>query len=378
MFKRLFPTEGGALRRWIQMRKEMFEHALIHQKNQASIESMSQNALTSYMRPLVVFNFCRINDRADARSADIGTNKGGWRISDDEVIGGFSRGTLELWKYGSESGRGLGVVGGPVKVEELKAEQEKDDRTEENSEMSMVENQNDDNTTAIDDDDGEQHFIRWSGNIDTRIGPKSRAKRSGFCAIRCPEFPFGGIPVGTKYNALEFNLRSDGRAYTLNLKTDSYFEDDLYQCMITVSPDDVREAQERLKQSQSRQEGRIESTTVSTDDDDEDVGKSLEDGFVSIVLPFKDFMLTSHGRLKHIQRNLDSVQLQHLGLTLMDQKNGPFQIDISRIRLVNYRDGQIMNDAVDDDDVIVDGDQQKVDAEVDRIENEVVSQGKHP
>ncbi len=75
-----------------------------------------------------------------------------------------------------------------------------------------------------------------------------------------------------------------------------------------------------------------------------------EKDFVSVVLPFTDFILTSHGRVKHYQRTLDGmIQLKHLGLTLMDQKDGPFQFDLARIRLVNYRDGEIIRDGEDDD-----------------------------
>ena len=76
------------------------------------------------------------------------------------------------------------------------------------------------------------------------------------------------------------------------------------------------------------------------------------DGFVSVVLPFQDFLLTSHGMVK-AQRTLDGgIKLQHLGLTLMDGKDGPFTFDISKIRLVNFNaeDGVIVNDYDIDDD----------------------------
>ena len=54
------------------------------------------------------------------------------------------------------------------------------------------------------------------------------------------------------------------------------------------------------------------------------------DGFVSIVLPFQDFLLASHGMVKAQQWTLDGgIQLQHLSFPLMDGKDGPvFRFDI--------------------------------------------------
>lgn len=301
IWKKILPPEGGgALRRLVRIRKEMFEHSLDKQ----SKSSFDKTSLP--LKPLTIIDFQRPDDAADARAVSIGSKQQGWRISDDEVIGGFSCATLTLWNEHSK------------KI----------------SSSSSTEN---------------LPFVRWTGNIDTRIGPKSRAKRSGFCAIRCPEFPLGGIPVGEKYNALEIKCRTDGRAYTFNLKIQSYFPDDLYQSLITVQPEEVLQEYKRQNQPLSVAVDRDSNSSSSTDSvsTTATTGTSAGGGFISVVLPFRDFVLTSYGRMKAQQRNLDGgIQIEHLGITLMDGKDGPFTFDLARIRLVNYSavEEKIMND----------------------------------
>lgn len=299
IWKKILPPEGGgALRRLVRIRKEMFEHSLDKQ----SKSSFDKTSLP--LKPLTIIDFQRPDDAADARAVSIGSKQQGWRISDDEVIGGFSRATLTLWNEHSK------------KI----------------SSSSSTEN---------------LPFVRWTGNIDTRIGPKSRAKRSGFCAIRCPEFPLGGIPVGEKYNALEIKCRTDGRAYTFNLKIQSYFPDDLYQSLITVQPEEVLQEYKRQNQPLSVAVDRDSNSSSSTDSVSTTATTSAASGFISVVLPFRDFVLTSYGRMKAQQRNLDGgIQIEHLGITLMDGKDGPFTFDLARIRLVNYSavEEKIMND----------------------------------
>lgn len=231
-------------------------------------ESKTSEAMENYrqrpMKPLSIYDFTRADDVADVRSVGFGSTKGGWRLSDDEVIGGFSRGNIQLIDRENQT-----------EDEQLQKQRR-------------------------------QPFIRWTGNIDTRIGPKSRAKRSGFCALRCPEFPFG-VPL-SNYNALELKCKSDGRVYTVNLKVSSYFPDDLYQALITVE-------------------------------------KQKGNDFLTVVLPFSDFTLTSSGVIRETQRYLDGgIHLENLGLTIMDDNDGPFQFDLARIRAVNYVDGVIVGD----------------------------------
>eukprot|EP00979_Chaetoceros_neogracilis_P010209 scaffold2408_cov279-Chaetoceros_neogracile.AAC.5 len=325
IFRRILPTEGGAIRRFIRIRKTLFENSLQFESQQQSQQLAAELKPLQPMKPLNLIDFTNNDDAADAKAASIGNKNQNWRISDDEVIGGFSRGFFELHDD----------YDGDV-----------------DDDVRNMSNGSNDDASSSPSPSPKQPFARWEGNISTKIGPKSRAKRSGFCAIRCPEFLYS-LPVGNKYNALEIQCRTDERHYTVNLKVQSFFPDDLYQSLITVKR---KEVVETLQKQQLQREGIMPSLSnddvgVDSDSDDDEDSQSSSP-FVSVVLPFRDFVLTSHGMMKDQQRGLDGgMQLQHLGFTLMDEQDGPFRFDLQKIRLVNYdsREGIIMNDTAEDD-----------------------------
>lgn len=131
------------MRRWVRLNKQLFDKA-----------RDSEHILKG---PVTIFDFSNPDDAADARKASMGPTKGGWRISDDEVIGGFSRGNMTLIGSSSEFQRYLRgeVLSSEVNAREL--------------------NENNDETESK--DDNFTPFIRWNGTLDTTIGETSKVVR---------------------------------------------------------------------------------------------------------------------------------------------------------------------------------------------------------
>ena len=371
IWRKLFPTEGGgALRRWAAVRKELFDI------------NMDKELLYNY--PLTFFDFSRQDDAADALVAEEGPTKGGWRLSDDGVIDGYSRGTMKLIQtsedyrrhmnlkpyvldVGGSDARGKKVKKNPMEScadQETSSETKQlDDEFQPGDEAPSVLDQPGDETLSVLDDlhtkrkqsddefqpgdeapsvlddiakknaklleemesEGEQPFIpfiRWEGTLDTRVGESSKATRSGFCALRSPEFPFP-INLKNNYNALEITCRSDGRVYTVNLKISTFMPDDLYQGYITVP---------------------------ATHGPGAAICERTGGDFVTLFIPFNTMLLTSQGRMREVQRELDgAIKVENVGITLMDNVDGNFQFDLARIRAVNVIGGEVMEK--DEEDV---------------------------
>jgi hypothetical protein len=102
--------------------------------------------------------------------------------------------------------------------------------------LDQIENSDAPEEEEEEDDNDFVPFVRWKGTIDTRVDETSDVQRSGFCAIRSPEFPFGGADLGGRYNGMEFMVCSDGRPYSVNLKVESFIPEDLFQCFISITP----------------------------------------------------------------------------------------------------------------------------------------------
>lgn len=253
--------------------------------------------LAAKSSPVTLYDLSRHDDAVDASMAEKGP-KDGWRISDDGVIGGYSRGKVDMIRTSADYKRWM-------KGEELQDVLRKLDEEE-----------------YEDDDIDFTPFLRWSGKTDTTIGLTSDAQRSGFCAIRATEYPYGGANLQGLYNALEIVCRTDGRTYTVNLQVSSFFPGDMYQGYINLPP---------------------------THPDKSKICPDTGGGFERLVLPFNKFALTAYGRMREIQRELDNnVEVQHVGFTIMDGQDGDFQFDLSRIRAVNFDGYSIRGDEGDE------------------------------
>jgi hypothetical protein len=256
--------------------------------------------------PVSLWDFSRLEDAQDAAWVKETTKRNGWRISDDSVIGGVSRATLGLVQTPEDyqcirRGEPSLSMLDPTIIKEFSTPVEGEDTDGEQGEVSFT------------------PFVRWKGSIDTRINPSQESnleepgkniQRSGFCAIRSSEFPYGGVDLGGRYNGLEITCRSDGRPYSVNLKCESFIQDDMFQTFISIPP-----------------------TIESSEEEDIISGGRFD----QVILLFRHFIVTSGGRVRANQRELDNaIKIQSIGFTLMDGVDGDFQFDLAKIRAVNY------------------------------------------
>lgn len=263
VFRWILPKEGGGqVRRYLRFRRAILDRAL-------------RSNDTYPCPPITLFDFARHDDAVDAAKVQE-RNRDAWRISDDRVIGGFSESLATLIHEAQEA----------------------------NEEASAGD-------PALTGEDTPP-FLRWTGALDTTVGLRSNAQRSGFAALRSPEFPLDGANLQGLYNALEITCRSDGRLYTVNLKVSSSIPDDIYQ-------------------------GNIKSSLVELDSQGQLAGP-----FETLTMPFGAFRLTSMGREREVFRELDDkICIESIGLALMDGKNGDFRFDLARIRAVNLYEGKV-------------------------------------
>jgi Complex I intermediate-associated protein 30 (CIA30) len=301
MYRYFLPAHGGGwLRRYWQYRLQI-----------VALEWRTSDGQP--LPPLTIFDFARPVDSADASNVATKDNDG-WRVSDDRVIGGFSTSSATL-----------------LRTTQHEWTRHLDSSQQEPATASVKLSKKD----SL--DEGETSpvpFLRWYGHVDTTVGLASKAQRSGFCALRSPEFSFDGANLRGLYNSLEIQCRESSivtngskqdddtdvfnRMYTVNLKVASSMPEDIYQGRLSFD--------------------RIAVTPTST------TGiENRDSGFQTFVLPFDDFHLTARGRDREFNRQLDdNVKIESIGFVLMDGINGSFQLDLARIRAVNrLEDGSV-------------------------------------
>jgi len=189
-----------------------------------------------------------------------------------------------------------------------------------------------------------------------------------------------GAPLGSKYKALEICCRTDGRTYAVNLKVETYFPDDMYQGFIAgggngenglsleeenyaktcaihdnMENDEERTQQQPLEEEQSldvREHMKNQRTIAYRADPNNDpYWGHPPPGFQRFILPFREFALTSRGRMRHQQRDLDgSISVESIGFTLMDGNDGDFCFDLLSMRAVNVMAGEVVGSVEEDEE----------------------------
>jgi hypothetical protein len=118
----------------------------------------------------------------------------------------------------------------------------------------------------------------FAGVLNSDASGNSKLAKSGFCAARY-RLPPRDEDLG-QYEGLAMRVKSDGRTYTVNVQCDTWFADDLYQGFI-VTP---------------------------------------KDEWVTVELPFKQFLLTSAGYVRTEQRVFKPETLSTIALCLTSAK----------------------------------------------------------
>jgi Complex I intermediate-associated protein 30 (CIA30) len=296
LYRYFLPAHGGGwLRRYWQYRLQI-----------VALEWRTSDGQP--LPPLTILDFARPVDSADASNVST-KNTDGWRVSDDRVIGGFSASSATLLRTQHEWTKHLGGIQRPTE---------------------SVEGSNEDSL-----DEGETFpvpFLRWYGHVDTTVGLASKAQRSGFCALRSPEFSFDGANLRGLYNSLEIQCRESSSVSNGNKQDD---DTDIFNRMYTVNLKVASSMPEDIYQGQLSFDRSAQSSTTGIENHDS--------GFQTFVLPFDDFHLTARGRDREFSRQLDdNVKIESIGFVLMDGINGSFQLDLARIRAVNrLEDGSV-------------------------------------
>lgn len=146
-------------------------------------------------------------------------------------------------------------------------------------------------------------YSRFHGHISTSL-PSGRPniQRTGYAAFRTPDM--GRTVFGRSvwdidpYSYLAMRIKSDGRAYFVNLQAE------------TIEPTDIH--QHRLF---SKRPGQWET----------------------VLIKWNDFVRTNHGFLVEPQAELMRQRVTSFGIGLTDRVEGPFELCIEKIWATNHK-----------------------------------------
>mmetsp|Transcript_24408 Transcript_24408/g.36218 ORF Transcript_24408/g.36218 Transcript_24408/m.36218 type:complete len:287 (-) Transcript_24408:181-1041(-) len=282
VWNRIFPGSGGGYaRRWLRITEAKFRKRRIDR---------------SLKGPITLFDFSNPDDAADASRTE---KDGGWKLSDDQVIGGYSEAALTVI---------------PSHEQQMELDQKRSNPRSGTQKF-----------TYTDSNESFRPFIRWQGQLDTRIGASSTAHRSGFCAIKSPTFGTAASFNAFGYNAIEVTCRSSSkRDFTINVEISTMLPGlELYQNVLSV-PEEWTENKRR---------------TI----------RIAQDGFVTVISPLKDFESISRNRLRDLHTNISlGADLDSFGIILKDGVTGDFTFDLAKVRLMNFYHGEILGEEDED------------------------------
>ncbi|XP_065694795.1 complex I intermediate-associated protein 30, mitochondrial isoform X1 [Patagioenas fasciata] len=143
------------------------------------------------------------------------------------------------------------------------------------------------------------------GTLNTEVPRDGETQYSGYCSMRAKP-PMGSFfrkkyYDWSNFNSLYLRVRGDGRPWMINIYTDPYFshqKDDLYNYFMFTRG-----------------------------------GPYWEE----IKIPFSKFFLSSRGRIQDDQHPIWLDKVSTLGFTIGDKVDGPFQLEIDFIGLLNDR-----------------------------------------
>jgi len=158
--------------------------------------------------------------------------------------------------------------------------------------------------------------IKFSGTLNLDLPENNKnIERSGFACLQTPKTV---RPLDLNYyTGLELRLKTDGRLYVLQMKTDTRIEDELYQAILPKIPS--------------------------------------KDKWYTVYVPFSEFLLTWRGYADQHQVGMELKKVRHFAILMAERKAGPFCCYIDWIKAVEKTELQrivsVKEDDVGEDDL---------------------------
>lgn len=141
---------------------------------------------------------------------------------------------------------------------------------------------------------------RFYGQLSLDLPNNEDVEKSGYAGIRTKTKPGSifGTPVWDTclFDYLALKVKGDERKYFVNIQTDGFLPTDLYQHRLFLKTPGEWE---------------------------------------TVLIPFKDFILTNQGFIQEDQIEMFREKVKNVGVSIIDRKSGPFELEIESISAVN-------------------------------------------